>query len=527
MGTGYKLPSKPTKRGTLSRSTHVFNLKVDDVLKRALEHEKYTNGGITLTGLPKFDDMHNYGVSTEAEKQLWTLEIERLIANATSEDAMIFKSNGILDKTDLATFEVASNLADQILCNFAIINHDNSLHVLEHCRWIGVLSQAVPDFKNARTRLTTRFEQDEDKVKARRPKLLDPPESNQVVYFALVDYITGTVARLLVRSASSEYWNSHCLAILAKWAAKLKILSYDPAHCASLSIGAAEDMLARMTDSDAKENVTVLKIRATDASESDKDGMDIDAQGEADITGYYFQDHYMQRARLSSLFYYAVSALYASEKTGNPSNCFEVCTLIYETGLERSLTVISSDRRGDVVATSDAAHVTCSYAASLTLMKNLEHLKTNSQPPHGDVSERTSIRWQWSEEVDNRKAGSFSTSRFDDVVSIILPLALADTHTGIDIGFLLDYATGSSEEEDPVIQFDRKHFTAEFVVTTAAWEDKQHKQKFANAAHAPDPDVVPVSRSPFNKTIRGMSSYHLHHSTRPDLYKLAPSSPVF
>lgn len=480
---------------------------MDEILTRALEHERYSIGGISLTGLPKFDDLKNYDVPSSTEKHLWTLEIRRLIADAASEAAITFSSNGILDRTDPTTFEDLSNLADQIICNFAIIDHDNTLHVLEHCRWFGTLSAAVPNFKEARTRLTTRFEQDEDKVKARRPKLLDPPEVNQEVYFALVDYITSTIARLVVRSASSEYWNNHLLAILAKWASKLKVLSYNPTHYASLSLSAAEDLLARMTTSEAKENVTVLKIRATDAGES-QDEMGIDAQAEADITGYYFQDHYVLRAHLASLFRRAVSALYASEKTGNPPNCFEVCTLVYETGLERSLTVISNDRRGDVMATSDATHVTCSYAAFETLIKNAEYLKSVSQPPHSDAGEQTSIYWNWTEGVDNSASTtrSFRTSHFDDIVSIMVPLALTDTRTGIDMGIMLDYATGHSEDDDPVIQFDRKHFTAKFVVTTAAWEDKQHKLKFANTANGPDPDVRPISGSPLNKVIRGMPS---------------------
>ncbi|KAK0109762.1 hypothetical protein ONS95_002438 [Cadophora gregata] len=502
-GLGYRLPHKSSKRGTLSRSDHIYDFKEEDILKRATEHEKYNKGGISLTGLPKFDDLRNYGISTATENHLWQLEIRRLKADAASEDPLIFDSKGILDRTDSTTFEHLSHLADQIICNFSVIDHDNTLHVLEHCRWIATLSAAVRNFKDARTRLTTRFEQDEDKVKARRPKTLDPPEANQMVYFALVDYITSNVATLVVRSATSDYWNNHSLAILAKWAAKLKILSYNPSQYASLSLDAAEDLLARMTDSDAKENIRVLKIRATDAGSESRDEMDIDSQAEADITGYYFQDHYSLRVRLANLFRYAVFALYASEKTGNPPNCFELCTLVYETGLERSLTVISNDRRGDVAATSDFTHVNCSFTAFQNLMKNVEYLGSKAQSPRS-AGDLTTIQWQWSEGSEGSvpKAGRFLTGRFDNIVSIMVPFALTDSHTGIEMGVMLDYATGNSEDEDPVIQFERRHFTAKFVVTTAAWDDKQHKMKSADTAHGPDPDVAPISRSPLNRTIR-------------------------
>lgn len=500
--------TKSSKRGTLSRSGHVFEFEESNILTRATEHEKFGKGGISLTGLPKFDDLRTYGISTETEKHLWMLEIRRLKADAASEKALIFNSHGIFDRTDPKTFEDLSNLADQIICNFEIIEHDNTLHVLEHCRWITTLSTAINSFKHSRTRLKTRFEQDEDKVKARRPKLLDSTQENERVYFALVDYITSNIARLVVRSATGDYWNNHSLAILAKWAAKLKILSHNPTQYASASLDSAEDLLARMSDSDSKDNIKVLKIRTTDGGKN-KDDMDIDPEAEADITGYYFQDHYLLRARLAHFFRYATSALYASEKTGNAPNCFEICTLIYETGLERSLTLISNDRQGDVAATSDTTHVTCSYTAFQNLMKNVAHLQFNNSSRRSDKHEQTTICWQWAECMQGQSSRDygFSTSRFDDIVSVMVPLALTDTHTAIEMGMMLDFATGNSEEEDPVIQFERKHFTAKFVITTAAWEDKQHKLKFVNAAHGPDLDVRPVSKSPLNRTIRGKLTY--------------------
>jgi len=102
------------------------------------------------------------------------------------------------------------------------------------------------------------------------------------------------------------------------------------------------------------------------------------------------------------------------------------------------------------------------------------------------------------------RLGDFDkTGRFDDIVSVMVPFALTDSHTRIEMGFMLDYATGNSEEEGPVIQYERRHFTAKLVVTTAAWDDKQHKMKSANAAHGPDLDVLPISRSSLNRTFRG------------------------
>ncbi|KAI4644515.1 hypothetical protein J4E93_006420 [Alternaria ventricosa] len=492
-------------------------------MKRATEHEKYSKGGMRLTGLPKFDDLKNYGISTNTEKHLWTLEIRRLTVDAASEDALIFDSSGIFDRTDPTTFENLSNLADQIACNFSIVVHDNTLHVLEHCRWISTLSNAVRNFKDARTRLTTRYEQDEEKVKARRPKLLESADDNRKVYFALVDYITSQVARLVVRSATGDYWNHHSLAILAKWSAKLKILSYNPAQYASLSLAAAEELLERMKDSETKDNVQVLKVRATDAKEEDKEDMDINSQAEADITGYYFQDHYGMQVFLSQLFNYAVNALYASEKTGTPPNCFEVCTLAYETGLRRSLTVISSDRRGDVAATSDATHVTCSYTAFQNLRKNVEHLKAKRQPPRDDARDQTRIHCQYTEGSVS-EVHDFRTSRFDDIVSIMIPLSLTDPFVAIGMGLMLDFATGNSEDEDPVLQFERKHFTAKFVVTTAAWEDRQHKLKFTNAARQPDLEVLSVSQSPLSKAIRAGTSFKDILATPPEPGKVDPLS---
>src|SRR5208282_2612087 len=52
--------------------------------------------------------------------------------------------------------------------------------------------------------------------------------------------LTATVARFLVRCAVGRTWTQECLALLAKWAAKLKYISQDP-------VGSVEKTLNKAT----------------------------------------------------------------------------------------------------------------------------------------------------------------------------------------------------------------------------------------------------------------------------------------
>jgi hypothetical protein len=322
----------------------------------------------------------------------------------------------------------------------------------------------------------------------------------------LVDRIIGTVAKLIVRSATSDYWNYNALAVLAQWATKLKVLSSDPVHFASLSLVSLEDVIGRLSEQDSKENAFVVKLRTSDSDNIGlgPKGNEIDVEDlRSDISGTYYREQQSLRWHLLYLVKHASRALYASEKTGNPANSYEVCTVVYETGLKRCLTVLNSDRGGDVTASSDPTHLKCSYTALGLLMKTTRALCERERTPQ-HIEHATSIKFKWSDgERTSFAEKELLITSMDELISIMVPFSLTDAHSAIEIDNMIQLASTYTEEEDPIFQFEGRHFHAKFTVSTAEWlSRKQRQTSFHHLSHN-DPEVVSVSGSPLDRMIRG------------------------
>jgi hypothetical protein len=190
---------------------------------------------------------------------------------------------------------------DQILTNFQIIKHDNARISLEH--FSGDKETVIKDFKSSKQRLISRYKRDRTHVLGCEPKMIEPPERNEKVYFALVDYITSSVGKILVRTASSSYWMKQNLSILAQWRTKLKLLSHNPSHYALRSLDDGDQLVQQMNTGFELKQAFFLKIRlAPDASEhKDVDTLDT----ETDVSARYYSEKTLFRQSIIWLFEYA------------------------------------------------------------------------------------------------------------------------------------------------------------------------------------------------------------------------------
>lgn len=323
-----------------------------------------------MKGLEKFDDTRRYGNSNEGQKRLTRIEIKRLIKVVEDTEPFLFDSHGVLTSTTEEGLAELSNLADQINSNFAILKNDNARHVLQYCPSRLYRAVSVSAFTRSRRTLYARYKQDLDKVLGSRPKTLEPPNRNKEAYFALVDYVTGTAARLVTRSAYSAggYWENHALAILAQWAMKLKVLPYNPAYYAAIALDDGDVMVPTIVEeSRVKKELEILVPVAETANEfTSVNALD----QETDITTHYYEENFLNRDYMENILQNALAALYASESSGNNASYFELSTLVYQTGIEKTLTVLANDRDGDYSASSDPAHVKCTFTAFEQLLSN-------------------------------------------------------------------------------------------------------------------------------------------------------------
>lgn len=310
----------------------LFNPKVEveEVLAWAYRYKKIETSSVELKNLPRYDDLTAYDIPEDQERRLWSLEIKRLVKATTDKNLPLFDSGGFLKETTEEGFQQLADVADQILCNFAIIDHDNLLiKELEKTkrkeypgyaytkRCLHRLAEDMPD------------DMDEDNIKFKRPNYIG--EHNREVYHILTDYATAIISRYLYRCATSPAWHSACVATLAKFAAKMKILEKDPARFAALSLESEED---QDEETDQYKRFDFWE-RGPASILSDEHRQD---HGSNNLDTVYHHQEYQIRIGLIALFRKVFIDLIMNNNTLRTKQLgsIEMTSRIYRTGLQTS-----------------------------------------------------------------------------------------------------------------------------------------------------------------------------------------------
>ncbi|KAK8212818.1 hypothetical protein M8818_002983 [Zalaria obscura] len=209
------------------------------------------------------------------------------------------------------------------MCNVAMINHNNSWidKSDKHHRSEQRFNMKSEDCLETRlSESNDESDVDENGFRCVRPTILK--EHNQDLYSKLVDDLTATLARYLSRFASSELWHNLCLSILAKWAAKLKMLSKDPITFPSLSLEAAEDY------DDEKKRYEYAKF-------ADSADLSLPKEEQFDPAGMYHTLESISRGILQYQFGHILHHLLRPGNSSRPSDSLETSARIYETGQGR------------------------------------------------------------------------------------------------------------------------------------------------------------------------------------------------
>lgn len=468
------------------------------VLQTANDHDRYVIGGTTLRNLPIYDDCTMYNATPPVYARLLEIEIDQLIAFATSDSPPLFNSQGCLGGLSRKDFEDVSGLADQILCNMAILDHDNSRHGIEIPT---IASEAWDILISSRKRLRTRYAQDESHVEGRQPTTLSDPNDNQVAYHQLLDYILGTIAWWILRSADSEYWRRQLLAILARWAVKMKLVLRDPVLCADISLAETKTMIEhKKFGADFKE--VVIKFGGKE--------QDIDVlETEFDLSSSYFVEKLLLRQHLGKIMETVLEALSRHERSGIEAESFEICSMIHRSGLEGVASMLTGQRHGNIVASSNLQHINFCYSIFKFLEYNtvqLEAIDKKIPSPSPVEAEQNCLKvvmaCNTGENGDTSKF-DFALRRMDDAISLIVPLALMDPQPASQIASLMNLTNMLADPKDPIRQFapPPRNFAAEYTIATKTWNaqwQRRGKDRFM------DPDIKQLSQSPLRRGVKGI-----------------------
>ena len=479
----------------------IYHPEPNGVFQATKDHKSWAPSGrspYVYENLPEFDGLKAHGLSEDEEDKFVWDEIRRYSRYAESDKPDPFDSAGVFDKTDAVGFADLSSLIDQIQCNLQIVLYENASLALEHCPNTELYRSY---FRPLRVKILERYGKEPRSITGRCPRRLSDPDKNIRGYHALVDFIFGSMAWWLMRVAQNKKWESQIMAILARWAVKLKIIALNPNHCAQYSLSRGYDTIRRLSIADEDEDEITVPLLDNTSDEPTTIKFSGDVINWA--FGYYISKLQLRNV-LEEIIVGVTSNMIIPKVGCRSSASFEVRTLIYKGGLRETLRELFVPRDTSVIVSSDPSSIVHSYIALQLAVVNAERIdeasarKPKPQFNEANGTDSDTIVMEWKQE--NSK-GRVETDRLDDLISVLVPLGLRISRSRLrGLAALLHSDMRDGEELMEISNLHRSDsITTEFRLNTKAFL----KRKRAVNLPFVDPDVISTSEIPLWKSPKG------------------------
>jgi hypothetical protein len=280
---------------------------------------------------PQFDYLGSYIFMDDIHKAMWRMEAERLLDVVKNPDRPLrFNSDGFFKCGDEHGYRELSRLCQRILTSMSLCLLDNECINVEYCSRLsnrGKLSKLIDQARMAQT--TSELDEHEHGHEQSNDKNLD-------AIYCLINYISAVLARLITQTSPGQYWQTNVLGVLIKNITKIKILLRDLHANASIAVRSGElaleesrssAMLPYSTLDEEEECEEVLRM----IEANEKEGL---ATVEEKEVALYCVNQNRFRSGVHSALRYILTALRFSNRSGLSPTTFEMCAVVYETGLE-------------------------------------------------------------------------------------------------------------------------------------------------------------------------------------------------
>ncbi|KAL8381777.1 hypothetical protein RB595_005845 [Gaeumannomyces hyphopodioides] len=513
----------------------VINISVADVLKAVRFHKSFQLPSVApdveVTDLPTFDDLTLYGVGEDEQERLWDLEARRLVGAVTADAHRPFCGSAELAVDSKSSYEAMAALADQVFQVLDIVEHDRESLLAEHESMLCTKNKIQRSLVGLNY-LRDRYEEDEEHDP-------DSPCTNRQDLFHFIDYCTATLARLICTASEGEVFHVAVVASIVKLSTKLKVLSAHPGEYAKISIenGVSSQEVHVPQDSDMRGRQGDGIMPGFGASQGvgpgPGDSANSNLRALADLmrninTGvlgqiaggnqlatisrkdtvkmfYFFQGVAIHRNVTEMLFYLVVSLRGTNRMVRTALTSYEICALIYETGVERFRTLVFQDQNGDFFGTSHAAELNCAGGVIRMLSQIVEHIaaEDRSNQSRGGASAGSNHAGGHDNNADQDDTKSVGTeiswsyvpgdsgsrslqlpqrlplSSMSRVVAVIVPMILASPHLTHSIRDFMNMVTSTDLMQERKQEGKVKprtfgnNYSAFFCMTTREYHDNQ------------------------------------------------------
>ncbi|RBR07079.1 uncharacterized protein FIESC28_10825 [Fusarium coffeatum] len=367
------------------------------ILARSLRNAPPTDAQtrtLALAKQPRFGDLSRYSISNEDENSLWEIEAARLIDNlkAAPETFNPDCSSTMLSAIDTAGFTYLEKLSDQMLCALSMCGLDDSSVLETHCSAAASPNGSIVGRSFKKLEDESRYRPETYQVRGvpmssvphkaiwsgQVPQTVPPPmvtldDVDAVTYYLLVDYITATLARILLTGFNRHqlYWLGIVVTVLAKFSTKLKALSHN-LHEFLLETLITYDNLRKCPDlhkfyagdnlSDVDLNIRIATIKLTIGS-SDSYLAD------------YVSDMGVVSNWLFRLLWHILTDMKTRNTRGRTTDEFEISATVFSAGSRGVSTLVYQNRPGHISGSSSSVAVAMYHRAFEIMMDTAASIK--------------------------------------------------------------------------------------------------------------------------------------------------------
>jgi len=442
--------------------------------------------GYEMRDLPKFNDLTLYDVSEEQEMNLWKLEVRRLVAAVKSEAPVLLEGpEEWYGSADSEGYNRLHVLATAMKHALDICVHDNELVMLEHRPSMMSGDTFALSYRN----LMRNFDPDEGTV--RFDKQMKLASHNDEAYHALINYLTATMACVLVRTIRGKFWAENCLSTLAKFASKLKVVAQDLPAAVSRTIEAQNDLNVRLGQISSRMNNLLARVAEAGKGKDEDENIAMEDNSGA----RYFNVVYMFNAGITTMLSGCAAQLRWDEEVEQTADLFETSAVIYDTGFRGSRTLLCQERDGAIAAGSTRNMILCAGAVFDVCREIWSSLPSTEYP----VGDRTTLVWNWTVldhtgALDASAPGRKTWTMMRDVIGCLVPYSMLCGYVPSGISGFARAAMHVSDPTNPAKFFRQKPCLTAARLRTSQFEENSasraarahgHPQRFQNVYDTP------------------------------------------
>lgn len=434
--------------------------------------------------MPQFDDLTAYLLTEQDARKLWREEAARLKKAVEDYDSSLsFSNKGFFDDGNEEGYKNLAKLAEMILAALSLCLLDNECIYVEFCKPLANRNRVEKLIQQARVSQTN-GEWEESGQTSNRTSTLD-------AIYSLVDYISAVLARLISQVATGRCWCDNVVAVLTQRVTKLKVLLLDMQTNTVISCQAGEallnetDISNRLSNGILDEEECEEVLRMIDAET--KEGLATAAEADA---ARYCVDQNRLRSGIDTIIRYILLSLRFQNRSGLSGTSFEICGMVYETGVEDFKALLFQDLDLEYSASSDQDTLNTAYSAFSILNRIMTQIsKETDKPPKSSQTNKslqTTVEWTYLEADKNnscpnaatglvydasQKKGRVAVRAMEDIITAMVPLLLTSPMAVANLTSYRTMMALTSGTQNSVRPFKEKNYTAFFRMYTNKFED--------------------------------------------------------